>query len=77
MKESIILQENNHPSNAFNNALEETLREGARKLLQQAIEHQVNEYLENWENLRRDNNKNFFHLKDHNLRHCQMLCFKA
>lgn len=46
MKDHTLSQENNLPSNAFNNALEETLREGARKLLQQAIEHEVDSYLE-------------------------------
>jgi len=46
MKNISIEQKNNHSSNAFNHALDETLREGARKLLQQAIEAEVNEYIE-------------------------------
>ncbi len=56
MKNHILTQENNHASNAFNNALEETLREGASKLLQQAIENEVNEYLEKHMHLKGDDN---------------------
>jgi transposase-like protein len=57
MKENIISQEKNHPSNVFNNALEETLREGARKLLQQAIECEVDEYIKMFNRQRGDDHK--------------------
>ncbi len=57
MKNDNIIQENNHPSNAFNNALEETLREGARRLLQQAIENEVKEYIENNQLLKLKDNR--------------------
>jgi putative transposase len=43
--------ERKDPSKAFNTVLEETLREGARRLLQQAIENEVQEFLEAFENL--------------------------
>jgi len=52
MKKDIISQENKHLLNAFNNALEETIREGARKLLQQAIECEVDEYIKMFGELR-------------------------
>ena len=57
MKENIISQENNHPSNSFNNILEETLREGARRLLQQAIECEVDEYIKMFDSPRGDDHK--------------------
>lgn len=57
MKNDIIEQENNHPSNAFNNALDETLRQGARKLLQQAIENEVDEYVMMFKEQKEDDNK--------------------
>lgn len=57
MKNSIITQENNHPSNAFNNALEGTLREGARLLLQQAIENEVEEYIEMFKDQKKGNGR--------------------
>ncbi len=56
MKNDIPSYENNHPSNAFNNVLEESLREGARKLLKQAIDNEVSEHLEKYMHLREDNN---------------------
>lgn len=52
MKKDIISQENKHLSNAFNNALKETIREGARQLLQQAIECEVDEYIKMFGELR-------------------------
>ena len=42
----------NLQENAISNLLEETLRDGARKMLQQAIELEVNEYLEMNQSLR-------------------------
>ena len=45
MKNIIGFEENSHRQNTFDNALDRTLREGARKLLQQAIEAEVNEYI--------------------------------
>jgi len=56
MKNDITSQENNHPSNAFNNALEDTLRNGARRLLQQTIEIEVNEYLEKHMHFKEEDN---------------------
>jgi len=52
MKKNIILEEKNHHSNTFANVLEETLREGARKLLQQAIDLEVDEYIKMFSDLR-------------------------
>ena len=43
--------ETKDPTKAFNTVLEETLREGARRLLQEAIENEVHEFLEAFENL--------------------------
>ena len=45
MKEHLIFQRID-PSEHFNKALEDTLREGARRLLQQAIENEVQEFLD-------------------------------
>jgi hypothetical protein len=52
MGKNIILQENKHLSNTFNSALEETIREGARKILQQAIECEVDEYIKMFSELK-------------------------
>jgi len=46
MIHDFISEDKNHVNNQFQSALEETLREGARKLLQQAIEMEVAEYIE-------------------------------
>lgn len=48
MRHDAICKEKTHPSSdeGFKNALEEILREGARKLLAQAIENEVSEYIE-------------------------------
>ena len=46
MNKDPIFEDKNHSSNTFKSLLEETLREGARKLLQQVIENEVEEYLE-------------------------------
>jgi hypothetical protein len=44
MKENLISEDKN-PSNQFKDNLEQLLREGARKLLMQALENEVAEYL--------------------------------
>jgi len=46
MIHDFISEDKNHANNQFQSALEETLKEGARKLLQQAIEMEVAEYIE-------------------------------
>lgn len=56
MKNDNLFSENYHTLNSFNNALEETLREGARKLLQQAIEKEVDEYLEKTKHIKQPDN---------------------
>ena len=43
------------PSQHFINALEETLREGARQLLQQAIENEVQEFIDEHRDSRTNN----------------------
>lgn len=43
--------------NPFSNVLEEVLREGARKLLQEAIENEVTEYIEKFKHLKDENNR--------------------
>ena len=45
MKKDLIFEEID-PSEQFKTALEETLREGARRLLQQAVENEVQEFLD-------------------------------
>lgn len=46
MKDDVIFLDKFHATNEMNSLLEQTLRNGARQLLQQAIENEVNEYLE-------------------------------
>ncbi len=46
MKDDVISLDKFHATNEMKSFLEQTLREGARLLLQQAIENEVNEYLE-------------------------------
>ncbi|ADI37425.1 transposase [Waddlia chondrophila WSU 86-1044] len=46
MKNDVISLDKFHATSEMNSLLEQTLREGARLLLQQAIENEVNEYLE-------------------------------
>ena len=53
MKNNISKQEKCH----FNNVLEETVREGARRVLQQAIEQEVHEYIEMFKDQKTDDNK--------------------
>ena len=57
MKKDSIFQENNHAINNFGNPLEEILREGARKLLQQAIECEVDEYIKIFANEKGEDNR--------------------
>lgn len=57
MKDCNTSQDIHHSSNNFENALEQVLREGARKLLQQAIESEVTEYIEMFKSCRDENNK--------------------
>jgi len=45
MRKDLISEDKNHQAKAFENFLEDTLREGARKLLQQAIENEVQEHI--------------------------------
>jgi transposase-like protein len=46
MKKDLILDDKKHHTKEFRDFLEETLREGARKLLQEAIENEVREYMQ-------------------------------
>lgn len=57
MKENLILEDKNRPSNEFKNSLEEVLKEGARRLLSQAIENEVKEYIEQFKGLKTQENK--------------------
>ncbi len=52
MKENLILEDKNRPSTEFKNSLEEVLREGARKLLEQAIENEIQDYIEQFKKLK-------------------------
>jgi len=52
MKENLISLEK-HPVESFKDVLEETLKEGARRLLQQAIENEVEEYIGTHKELKR------------------------
>ena len=45
MKKNLILEDKNRSSNEFKNYLEKILREEARKLLEQAIENEMKEYI--------------------------------
>ncbi|WP_211259940.1 transposase, partial [Waddlia chondrophila] len=46
MKDDVIFLDKFHATSEMKSFLEQTLREGARFLLQQAVENEVNEYLE-------------------------------
>lgn len=50
MKNCLILPNKTHTQGQFSNLLEETLKEGARRLLQQAIEMEVEEYIQSHRN---------------------------
>jgi putative transposase len=60
MSDVNIFQENNHPSNEIKNILEDTLREGAQKLLQYTIECEVEEYIEMLKKQRTEDHKRRF-----------------
>ncbi len=57
MKENLILEDKNRPSTEFKNSLEEVLREGARKLLEQAIENEIQDYIEQFKGLKTEENR--------------------
>lgn len=52
MKNATERQGQSPEENEFNNALEEVLREGVRKMLQSAIENEVSEYIEKHSSLK-------------------------
>jgi putative transposase len=56
MQKDLIFRKKN-PSEQFNSVLEQTLREGARRLLQQAIENEVQEFLDSFADMRTDNGR--------------------
>jgi putative transposase len=56
MKNNLIFEDKN-PSHQFKDHLEQILREGARKLLIQAIENEVTEYIESFKSLKDESNK--------------------
>lgn len=57
MDNHIEMKDKIHSVNSFAGALEEVLREGARKLLQQAIEDEVQDYILKHSSIRDENNK--------------------
>ena len=52
MKKDLISADKNHQANTCENFLEETLREGARRLLREAIENEVQEFLDTYRETR-------------------------
>ena len=58
MKKLFDFEEKIQDLNTFHSSLEEILRTGARKLLQQAIEHEVHEYIEIHKSLKDVNGRN-------------------
>lgn len=56
MKENLILEDKN-PSNPFKDDLEAILREGAKKLLIQAVEIEIAEYIEQAKNIKDEANR--------------------
>jgi putative transposase len=56
MKENLILEDKN-PSNQYKDYLEQILREGAKKLLMQAIENEVAEYIESLKVIKDESNR--------------------
>lgn len=56
MKQYVNFADKDHPQ-SFENALEEIARAGARKMLQQALENEVEEYLERFSALKTEDNK--------------------
>ena len=60
MKDDVISFDKFHAINEMNNLLEQTLRDGARLLLQQAIENEVNEYLESMRDVKNSEGRKQF-----------------
>jgi len=60
MKDDVISLDKFHATNEINSLLEQTLKDGARLLLQQAIENEVNEYLESMEDRKTSEGKKQF-----------------
>lgn len=56
MKQYVNFADKDHPQ-SFENALEEIARAGARKMLQQALENEVEEYLERFSAVKTEDNK--------------------
>lgn len=57
MKKHDIAENKGHEAEPFKSALEAVLKEGAQKLLQQAIENEVEEYLQRNKNFRQPDNR--------------------
>lgn len=57
MSEYTIFAKKNHQSNEVSNIIEETLKKGAQRLLQEAIENEVNEFIEAFQ-FKKDSNDN-------------------
>ena len=57
MKNDLIFEDINRPSGDFKNSLEQILREGARKLLQEAIEQEVREFINSSKDRRDETNR--------------------
>jgi len=57
MKNNLIFEDINRQSDDFKNSLEKILREGARKLLQEAIEQEVMEFINSSKDRRDETNK--------------------
>ena len=60
MKYDVISLDKFHASNEMHNVLKQTLKDEARLLLQQAIENEVNEYLESMANKKTSEGKKQF-----------------
>ena len=57
MKKFILPHDKNRSGTSPRSGLEEVLREGARKMLQEAIETEVAEYVQDCQELRDDKNR--------------------
>jgi len=57
MKDGLITADINHQTTTFDNALEQIVREGARKLLQQALENEVEELQSRFNAFKREGQK--------------------
>jgi hypothetical protein len=88
MKNFVLPQDKNLPGISARSALEEVLRDGARKMLQAAIENEVADYVEHFKDLKDEMNRCLVtkngHLPSRDIltgigpikRYCQMLCFR-